>query len=111
MTDAELHRAIADLARIDAAGWLADLEHDLADWLEPPIDPFHGVSVKRLARDASRILGVSPRQAERAAIEVLAPTRKKHALDLIAWYVAGLAEQQAAQATDAKLAQSRRRGR
>lgn len=109
MNTEQLHRAIVDLARIEAAGWLADLEHELADWCEPAIDPFQGVGVERLARAASRILGESPRRCREAAYGELTPTRQKHALELIAWYAAGLTEQAAADGTADKLARARRR--
>lgn len=93
MTTEQLHRAIAYMARIDAAGWLGDLERDLADWREPFTDPAHGVYVARIARAASRILGVSPRNAHAATEAVLMPTRQRHALELIEWYGGGLTQE------------------
>lgn len=105
----ELCDAIANLAKIEAAGWLADLEHDIAAWCEPAIDPFHGVAIDRLARAASRILGEPIGRCRDAAYGALTPTRQKHALDLIEWYAAGAAEQEAAVSASDKLAKARRR--
>jgi hypothetical protein len=109
MTSEQLQRAIADIARLHEAGWLADLEHDMAEWQEPFVPPMHGAAVQYIARAASRILGVSPRRCLQVATEVLSPTRERHALELIDWYVAGLSEKQVAEHTDAAISRARKR--
>ena len=112
MIGSDLHTAISDLARIDRAGFLGDLERELAALPRDDrhlADPYWRADLDRLARAANRILGVPVAECRDAAHDAFAPSRQQQALNLIAIYIADLDQQDQATDTTAKLARERTR--
>lgn len=120
-----LTQAIQDLARIDAAGLLPDLQNDLAadhrGWPRSDLDryPLRALMVRQIAMYAADLFALPVADCEDAAAEALLPnTRERQVLNTISRYMTRLSvetsEEPSATDTatdDAAIARARKRRR